>query len=144
VGFEVQLNNRTQNDFYFDPEGFGVRIGDEVYQQSVSDAGGIVPASTSVPAFFVVTGTASGGRNDLAVKNNFDLVIRAVDAEKKPKAAIEFTNPPADYLPTAANLKKQPLEPSLPQDGGGDKGVTGAKERASGKKAARRSVVSSG
>ena len=148
VGFEVQLNNRTQNDFYFDPEGFGVRIGDEVYQQSVSDAGGIVPASTSVPAFFVVTGTATGGRNDLAVNNNFDLVIRAVDAEKKPKAAIEFTNPPADYLPTAANLKKQPVvEPSLPQDGDGDKGVTGAKERAtksSGKKAARRSVVSSG
>jgi hypothetical protein len=128
VGFEVQLNNRTQKDFYFDPEGFGVRIGDEVYQQSVSDAGGIVPASTSVPAFFVVTGTASGGRNDLAVNNNFDLVIRAVDAEKKPKGTTEFTQPPADYLPTAANLKKQSAEPPLSQDGDGNKAKKGPRE----------------
>jgi len=78
VGFEVQLNNRSQTDFYFDPEGFAVRVGDEKFDQSISDAGGIVPAGTSVPAFFVVTGTANDGRNDLAVSQDFDLEIRTV------------------------------------------------------------------
>ena len=107
VGFEIQVNNRGQADFYFDPEGFAVRVGDEKYDQSISDAGGIVPAGASVPAFFVVTGTANGGRNDLAVNQNFDLEIRTVDAAKSPNGTADFIEPPADHLPTAANANKE-------------------------------------
>src|SRR5262249_13771337 len=44
VGFEIQLVNKTDRDFLYDPEGFAVRVGDEVYAQSISDAGGMVPA----------------------------------------------------------------------------------------------------
>ena len=36
VGFEVELVNRTGKDFAYDPESFGVRIGDEVYPQLIS------------------------------------------------------------------------------------------------------------
>ena len=57
VGFEVQLGNRGQSDFYFDPEGFSVRVDDAKYEACIADAGGIVPVGTSVPAFFVVEGT---------------------------------------------------------------------------------------
>jgi hypothetical protein len=106
LGFEVQLNNRSQKDYYFDPEGFAVRVGEEKYEQSISDAGGIVPAGTSVPAFFAVTGTATGGRNDLAVTQNFDLEIRTLDADKNPTGTTNFTEPPANYLPTAANGRR--------------------------------------
>src|ERR1700740_1225954 len=40
IGFEVELANQTNKDFLYDPESLGVRIGDEVYPQAVSDAGG--------------------------------------------------------------------------------------------------------
>ena len=74
VGFDVELVNQSDKDFRYDPESLGVRIGDEVYPEAVSDGSGIVEAGKTVPAFFVVTGTATGGRNDLAVTNKFDVV----------------------------------------------------------------------
>ena len=103
VGFELELRNATYRDFYYDPEGFSVRVKDEVYPQSVSDAAGLVPAGKTQAAFFVVTGTASGGRNDLAVTNRFDVLIRAINAEADPqhKAPAEWQEPP-DRLPTNA------------------------------------------
>jgi hypothetical protein len=74
VGFEIQLVNKSETDFFYDPEGFAVRVRDEVYAQSISDAGGMVPAGKTETAFFVVTGRATGGRNDLAVTNKFEIV----------------------------------------------------------------------
>ncbi len=37
-------------------------------------------AEKTLPAFFVVAGTATGGRNDLAVTNKFDVVMRQIMA----------------------------------------------------------------
>lgn len=103
VGFEVELRNATDRDFYYDPEGFSVRVKDEVYPQSVSDAAGLVPAGKTQAAFFVVTGTANGGRNDLAVTNRFEVLLRAVNAELDPqhKVSAEWQEPP-NRLPTNA------------------------------------------
>src|SRR6202035_3279105 len=42
LGFEVELVNQSNKDFLYDPESFGVRIGDEVYPEAISDAGGLV------------------------------------------------------------------------------------------------------
>ena len=64
--------------FCYDPESFGVRVGDEVYPEAISDAGGIVGRGKTQPAFFVVAGTSTGGRNDLAVTNKFDVVMRQI------------------------------------------------------------------
>jgi hypothetical protein len=102
LGFEIQLANRTDKDFFYDPEGFGVRVGNDVYQQSVSDAGGLIPAGKAQTAFFIVTGSATGGRNDLAVTNKFEVVLRQIQGEGDPKkrAATEWQEPPAT-LPTA-------------------------------------------
>lgn len=103
LGFEVELNNRSQADFYFDPEGFTIRVGNVKYDQSISDAGGIVPAGTSVSAFFLVSGTANDGRSNLALNNDFGLEIRTLDAAQDPGGSPNFTEPPADHWPTAAN-----------------------------------------
>jgi len=53
VGFEALLANKSDKDFIYDPESFAVRVGEEVYQQSVSDAGGLVPAGKSQTAFLL-------------------------------------------------------------------------------------------
>ena len=102
LGFEIQLGNKTDKDFFYDPEGFAVRVGNEVYQQSVSDAGGLVPSGKAQTAFFIVTGSATGARNDLAVTNKFKVVLRPIQGEGDPKkrAAAEWQEPPGT-LPTA-------------------------------------------
>jgi hypothetical protein len=112
LGFEVELANKGNKDFLYDPESFGVRVGDEVYKESVSDAGGLVPAGKVQTAFFVVTGTALGSRNDLAVTNKFAVVLRQVTGEMDPqrKVTAEWHEPP-DTIPTAQSGWH---EPSLP------------------------------
>ena len=112
VGFEVELANKGNKDFLYDPESFGVRVGDEVYPQSVSDAGGLIPAGKVQTAFFVVTGTASGSRSDLAVTNKFAVVMREVIGEMDPhrKVTAEWHEPP-DAIPTAQAGWHEPALP---------------------------------
>jgi hypothetical protein len=106
------------------PESFAVRVGQEVYQQSVSDAGGLVPAGKSQTAFFAVTGGSNGGRNDLAVTNKFEIVLRQIQEEMDPqrKVSAEWQEPP-DNLPTAHAESK---EPELPKN---DQEASAAKSR---------------
>ena len=115
VGFEVELANKGNKDFLYDPDSLGVRIGDEVYAESVSDAAGLVPAGKAQTAFFVVTSSATGNRNDLAVTNKFAVVLRQVTGEMDPhrKVTTEWREPP-DSIPTA---KSGWQEPPLPVAG---------------------------
>jgi hypothetical protein len=112
LGFEVELVNKADKDFVYDPESFGVRVGEEVYPQTISDAGGLVPSGKTQTAFFVVTGTATGGRNDLAVTNKFDIVMRQVTGERDPhrKASAEWQEPP-DAIPSAQSGWQEPALP---------------------------------
>ena len=112
VGFEVELANKGNKDFLYDPESFGVRVGDEVYQQSVSDAAGLVPAGKVQTAFFAVAGTASGSRNDLAVTNKFAVVLKQITGEIDPhrKVTAEWHEPP-DSIPTAQSGWREPALP---------------------------------
>ena len=112
VGFEVELANKGNKDFLYDPESFGVRVGDEVYQEAVSDAGGLVPAGKVQTAFFVVAGTPSGSRNDLAVTNKFAVLLRQVTGEMDPhrKVTTEWHEPP-NSIPTAQSGWREPALP---------------------------------
>jgi hypothetical protein len=112
LGFEVELVNKADKDFVYDPESFGVRVGEEVYPQAISDAGGLVPAGKTQTAFFVVTGTATGGRNDLAVTNKFDIVMRQVigEREQRQKTSTEWQEPP-NTMPTAKSGWREPALP---------------------------------
>jgi hypothetical protein len=110
LGFEVELANQSNKSFLFDPESLGVRIGDEVYPEALSDASGIVKAGETLPAFFVVAGTATGERNDLAVSNKFDVVIRQI---LETKGATTPADKPEsrDGIPT---VLRSAVEPALP------------------------------
>jgi hypothetical protein len=110
LGFDVELANRSDKDFLYDPESFGVRIGDEVYPEALSDAGGIVEAGKTLPAFFVVAGTATGGRNDLAVTNKFDIVVRQVIGERDAKGSQQQPKSP-DAVPPAQQGSQEPPLP---------------------------------
>ena len=115
LGFEVELANQSDKDFLYDPESFGVRVGDEVYAEAISDAGGIVGSGKTLTAFFVIAGTATGGRNDLAVTNKFDVVMRQIieGDSKAPSQRLER----ADGVPTAQHGSQSPALPTAEIDG---------------------------
>lgn len=111
LGFDVELANQSNKDFIYDPESLGVRVGDEVYPETVSDAGGIVEAGKTLPAFFVVAGTATGDRNDLAVSNKFDIMMRQIGGARDSKG----TRPreeSADVNPAAREDSQENAQPA--------------------------------
>jgi hypothetical protein len=84
------LRNKTDKEIRYQPQGFSLRVGERLYPQSISDASGTMPPKSDTPAYFAVTGTPSGGRNDVSVKNDFTVVLSTSD-EAGAKAAANGT-----------------------------------------------------
>lgn len=84
--FKVLFYNNSEKEIYYQPQTLAVRVGTNVYYASVSDASGIMPGgfrdadsgmikpSVSV-GYFAITGTPDGGRNNLSVKNLFNVIV---------------------------------------------------------------------
>jgi len=79
--FRVVLRNKTDQEILYKPQGFSVRVGERVYSQSIGDASGTIPPRSDTPAYFAITGTPSGGRNDISVKNDFTVLLTKLDAD---------------------------------------------------------------
>jgi hypothetical protein len=76
----VLLRNKSDEPLQYKPDGFSLRVGDRTYPQSISDAGGTIPAKGEAPAYFAITGTPNGGRNDISLKNEFVVVLDAISS----------------------------------------------------------------
>jgi hypothetical protein len=79
--FRVVLRNKTDKEVLYTPQGFSVRVGERLYFQSISDASGVMPPKSDTPAYFAITGTPSGGRNDVSLKNEFTILVTRFDSE---------------------------------------------------------------
>jgi hypothetical protein len=79
--FRIALRNKTGSEILYKPQGFSVRVGEHVYFQSISDASGIMPPNTDSPAYFAITGTPTGGRNDISLKNDFTVLISRLETQ---------------------------------------------------------------
>ena len=77
--FRILLRNKTNQPIQYRPDGFSLRVGDRTYPQSISDASGMIPPKGVAPAYFAVTGTPNGGRNDLSLKNDFTVLLNRVE-----------------------------------------------------------------
>ena len=77
--FRIVLRNNTDKEIRYQPQGFSLRVGERVYSQSISDASGVMPPKSDTPAYFAVTGTPSGGRNDVSAKNDFTILLSTMD-----------------------------------------------------------------
>ena len=75
--FRVGVTNETDYELRYAPNGFSLRVGERTYPQSISDASGVVPPHAEAPAYFAVTGTPNGGRNDIAIQNDFFVILGA-------------------------------------------------------------------
>lgn len=73
--FRVNLRNKTEKEIDYYPQEFSVRAGTQVYSQSISDASGVMPPKGDSTAYVAITGTPTGGRNDLSIKNEFTILV---------------------------------------------------------------------
>ena len=79
--FRLSLRNKTNSEILYKPQQFAVRVGERVYFQSISDASGIMPPNADSPAYFAITGTPTGGRNDISIKNDFVVLLTRLDGD---------------------------------------------------------------
>jgi hypothetical protein len=86
--FRVTLTNLTDREIQYRRDGFSLRVGDRLYPQSISDAGGTIPPMSAAEAYFAVTGTPSGGRNDISLKNEFSVLV-----ERSSREQMKFPTP---------------------------------------------------
>lgn len=84
--FRIVLRNKTDKEIRYQPQGFSLRVGERLYAQSISDASGVMPPKSDTPAYFAVTGTPNGWRNDVSTKNDFTVLLTTL-AEVTAKAA---------------------------------------------------------
>jgi hypothetical protein len=97
--FRLTLTNRTSQILRYRPDGFSLRVGERLYPQSISDAAGAIPPHGTAPAYFAITGTPDGGRNDISLKNNFIVILNAFPDEMTTTAVATPTNSiPANRL----------------------------------------------
>ena len=99
VIFKLRLANLTENEIKYDKHSFSAHAGDGVYYMSVSDASGIMPPKSETYAWFGITSTPRGGRNNLKAGNDWLIAlttqemhlenIQSVKNELKEKERIE-------------------------------------------------------
>jgi hypothetical protein len=79
--FHVGITNQTDRELVYPRDGFELRVGERTYPESISDASGVVPPHAETQAYFAVTGTPNGGRNDISIKNDFYVILHAHTVE---------------------------------------------------------------
>lgn len=108
--FKIVINNYSEEVITYDPRMLAARVGDNVYYASITDASGIIPPKASIPAYFAITGTPTGGRNNLNPNNNWNILLSP--DEKSPvseKAVPQATpNPDAELNSLYKELENNP------------------------------------
>lgn len=91
--FHLRLRNKTGTAIKYRPDSFALRVGSRLYQQSISDAAGLIPPKEEVTGYFAVTGTPDGARNELSLKNAFSVLVERLP-NSLPAASQSVTNQP--------------------------------------------------
>ena len=126
--FDVELKNHTNTEQSYSPRDFAVNVGEKIYYSSLADASGKIPPNGVSYAYFAVTGNKAGGKNHLAAKNNWKVLLPLTEkkvakpivqkVKEKPKALI----PLIPYSESEKKSeKKLPVLPSLPETKKSDK-----------------------
>jgi hypothetical protein len=99
--FHVTLRNKSDREIRYLPESFRVRVGNRLYYQSISDAPGVLPPNSVSTAYFGITGTPDGGRNELSLKNEFTVLVSRLPGPPT-SSILPQTTPPRSTWPLGA------------------------------------------
>lgn len=81
VVFRLRFDNDGDAELVYQPQRVAVRVGQNIYYPSITDASGIVPPKASTIGFIAITGTPRGGRANLSIRNLFSIVVPRVDRD---------------------------------------------------------------
>lgn len=111
--FKLLMHNHGIEEIAYDKFSFSVQLGGKTYFMSASDASGIMPPQSATWAFFTVTGTPDGGRNNFAPDNDFMVGVTAQYMENEyrlPAPVAVKEDPAARRLNELADAIEQKLE----------------------------------
>ena len=106
--FKLLLRNDTDEEILYDKFSFSVQAGNRTYYMSAADATGVMPPKSSTYAFFTITGTPEGCRNNLAADNEFRIGVTAQYMDPQPVAVEPEPNleEPSSIPETDEKVKK--------------------------------------
>lgn len=73
--FRITLENKTSSTITYDPQNVSVGLKSNIYSTSIVDASGEIPPNATVSAYFGITGTSTGCRNNLSPKNDWNIIL---------------------------------------------------------------------
>lgn len=103
--FKLQLRNDTNEEILYDKFSFSVQAGNRTYYMSAADATGVMPPKSSTYAFFTITGTPEGRRNNLAADNEFRIGVTAQYMEQQ--AAVPESQTTEQELPSRKETEEK-------------------------------------
>ena len=105
---KLLLRNDTDEEILYDKFSFSVQAGNRTYYMSAADATGVMPPKSSTYAFFTITGTPEGRRNNLAADNDFRIGVTAQYMDPQPVAVEPEPNleEPSSIPETDEKVKK--------------------------------------
>lgn len=86
--FRILMKNDTEEEILYDKFSFSVQAGNRTYYMSAADATGVMPPKSSSYAFFTITGTPEGRRNNLAADNEFRIGVTAQYMDPEPAVVV--------------------------------------------------------
>ena len=81
--FKLLMHNESAEEISYDKFSFSAQVGGKTYYMSSTDASGVMPPKSATWAFFTITGTPDGGRNNLAPDNEFMVGVTAKYMEEE-------------------------------------------------------------
>lgn len=75
IVLRLRFENPGRVDVRYRADRLGVRIGEAVYPVAITDASGVVPATSAVSVHAAISGEPDGGRAALSLKNVFTLEV---------------------------------------------------------------------
>lgn len=81
--FKISLRNESEEAVFYTPQMIAVRIGQNLYFPSITDASGIIPLQSDSIAYIAITGKPNGERADLSIRNPFQIIVSQVNDPAK-------------------------------------------------------------
>ena len=85
--FSITLENKTDHKITYNPQNVSIGLKENLYSTSIVDASGDIPPHATVVAYFGITGTATGGRNNLKPMNDWNIILLTKDGGELSTAA---------------------------------------------------------
>ncbi len=103
AAFEVEIDNRSNDDFTYDPRSLEIKGKQQTYDAATEDGTGTVKAGSSGTLYLAVNLSGTGQQNGL-IGDDLQLTVKA-SPKNEP---ITFDQPTSSYLPTAMTTQKLP------------------------------------